>query len=219
MVIRGLLARRLQGNGPTPPWASLIHAAEMAFESWEWMKAMATPEEQLETMLANLPEKTGRKLSDWLSLISEKSFEKHGQIMKFLKSEHAVTHGFANLIASKALESEQPDDPVGSQYSGPKAELRPIYDAILDFAKSLGSDVEIAPKKTSVSLRRKKQFALITPATNSRIDLGLALKGDDPAGRLETYNAMCSHRVRLEATSDFDDQVQEWMTKAYMRAG
>ncbi|MEL6529302.1 MAG: DUF5655 domain-containing protein [Pseudomonadota bacterium] len=74
------------------------------------------------------------------------------------------------------------------------------------------------PKKQA-SLRRKKQFALIAPATKTRIDLGLALKGDEPQGRLENYNAMCSHRVRLESASDFDAEVQTWMKEAYSRSG
>lgn len=180
---------------------------------------MATPGEQLATMLANLPVKTGKPLEDWLRIVSAAKFEKHGQIVSFLKSEHGVTHGFANLIAAKALETEAPADPVSEQYSGAKASLRPIYDEILAFAQGLGSDVEVAPKKDSVSLRRKKQFALVTPATKSRIDLGLALKGMEASGRLETYNAMCSHRVRLEQVADFDDQVRGWIAEAYSRSG
>lgn len=180
---------------------------------------MATPEEQLATMLANLPVKTGKPLDDWLRIVSAAKFEKHGQIVSFLKSEHGVTHGFANLIAAKALETEAPADPVSEQYSGTKADLKPIYDEILAFAQGLGDDVEVAPKKDSVSLRRKKQFALVTPATKSRIDLGLALKGMEASGRLETYNAMCSHRVRLEQVADFDDQVRGWMAEAYSRSG
>ena len=184
---------------------------------------MATPEEHLATMLKNLPEKTGKKLGEWKKLLVGKGFEKHGEIVKFLKGEHGVGHGFANLIAAKTLEGESSvggdADLVEAQYAGPKAALRPLHDEIVKFAKSLGGDVEIAPKKTSVSLRRKKQFALITPATKTRIDLGLALKGDDPTDRLETYNAMCSHRVRLESAADFDRQVKAWMKEAYSRAG
>ncbi|WP_171033119.1 DUF4287 domain-containing protein [Qipengyuania marisflavi] len=170
-------------------------------------------------MFSNLPEKTGKTLAEWIALIGSEGLAKHGQIVTFLKSEHGVTHGFANLIASQALQGDQPDDPVAMQYSGPKAGLRAIYDEILRFCEGLGSDVEVAPKKSSVSLRRKKQFALVTPATKSRIDLGLALKGDNPEGRLETYNAMCSHRVRIESLSDFDDEVKGWIAEAYSRSG
>lgn len=180
---------------------------------------MASPEEQVAAMMANMAETTGKTLDQWLGLLATTDLAKHGQIVKFLKSEHDVGHGYANLIASKALETEQSTDPVADQYSGAKASLRPIYDDIVAYARSLGGDVEIAPKKASVSLRRKKQFALITPATKTRIDLGLALKGDPAEGRLETYNAMCSHRVRLETTSDFDGDVRAWITEAYSRAG
>ncbi len=180
---------------------------------------MATPEEQLATMLENLPARTGKPLDAWLEIIASQKLEKHGQIVSFLKTQHGVTHGFANLIASKALESDAPSDPVAAQYSGAKAGLKLIHDAIVAFAQGLGSDVEIAPKKDSVSLRRKKQFALITPATRSRVDLGLALKGVEAGGRLETYNAMCSHRVRLEEVAQFDDEVRAWMAEAYARAG
>lgn len=182
---------------------------------------MATPEEQLATMLANLPEKTGKPLDQWLALVAAQNLEKHGQIVSFLKSDHGVTHGFANLIAAKALEggASTEVDLVAAQYSGAKAGLKPLYDTILAYAQGLGGDVEVAPKKASVSLRRKKQFALVTPATKTRIDLGLALKGDPAAGRLEAGDAMCSHRVRLESADDFDDEVRGWMAEAYSRAG
>ena len=180
---------------------------------------MTTQEKQLATMLANVPEKTGKSLAEWKVLITKSDLLKHGLIVKFLKTEHGVTHGFANLIAAKALESGEDVDLVADQYSGAKGDLRPLYDELIRFAHSLGGDVEIAPKKTSVSLRRKKQFALITPATNSRIDLGLALKGEEPTGQLEIYNAMCSHRVRLQSRKDFDQQVKAWIELAYKRSG
>jgi len=179
----------------------------------------STPQDQLATMLANIPEKTGKPLDEWLAIISNSGLDKHGAIMKLLKGEHGVTHGFANLIASKALESGEEVDLVAAQYSGAKEALKPLYEEILAFAQSLGSDVEVAPKKASVSLRRKKQFALITPATKTRIDLGVALKGDDPVARLEAYNAMCSHRIRLETSTDFDDEVKDWVREAYSRSG
>lgn len=179
----------------------------------------SSPQDQLATMLANIPEKTGKPLDEWLAIISKSGLDKHGAIMKLLKGEHGVTHGFANLIASKARESGEEVDLVAEQYSGAKEALKPLYEEILAFAQSLGSDVEVAPKKASVSLRRKKQFALITPATKTRIDLGVALKGNDPVGRLESYNAMCSHRIRLETSADFGEEVRDWVREAYSRSG
>lgn len=180
---------------------------------------MATsPEDQLATMLANIPEKTGKTLDQWKGLIANSGQEKHGQIVKWLKTEHGVTHGFANLISSKSRDTSEEIDLVQAQYSGGKAGLKPLHDEIIKYARSLGADVELAPKKTSHSLRRKKQFALITPATKTRIDLGLALKGEEATGRLEDYNAMCSHRIRLESNSDFDDEVKAWMKEAFSRS-
>ncbi|MEL6529301.1 MAG: DUF4287 domain-containing protein [Pseudomonadota bacterium] len=109
----------------------------------------ASPEDQLATMLANIPEKTGKTLDEWLALIRASGLEKHGEIMKLLKSEHGVTHGFANLIVSKSKETGEEIDLVAAQYSGAKSDLRPLYEEIVKFAQSLGSDVELAPKKAS----------------------------------------------------------------------
>ena len=180
---------------------------------------MATPDQQLATMIANIPEKTGKSLQDWIDIINASGLQKHGEVMALLKDEHGVSHGFANLLVAKSKETGEDVDWVAEQYSGAKAGLRSVHDAIVLYANALGGDVEIAPKKASVSLRRKKQFAMITPATKSRVDLGLALKGDEPSGRLEAYNAMCSHRVRLESAAEFDAEVKAWVQEAYNRAG
>lgn len=87
---------------------------------------------------------------------------------------------------------------------------------------SLGDDVELSPKKGYVSLRRKKQFALLMPSTKDRFDIGLALKGEEPAGGLElagSWNAMVSHRVRIAAGEEVGDDVAGWLRAAYDRAG
>ena len=181
-----------------------------------------SPEEMAAAMLANLPEKTGRELPEWLGILSQSGLEKHGQMVQFLKSEHGVTHGFANLIAHKALAKDSPppdqQDLVSGQYSGPKAGLRSIYDALIARVSAFGDDLEIAPKKAYVSLRRKKQFALIQPSTKTRVDVGINLKGVEPGPRLEasgSFNAMVSHRVRLTDVAEVDDELGAWLKAAY----
>lgn len=178
-----------------------------------------SPEELAQTMIDNLPEKTGKSLAEWQDVIIASGAAKHGEMMKLLKGEHGVTHGFANLIAQKCTGNLDvgADDLVANQYKGKEA-LKPIHDAIVAYVKTLGGDVEIAPKKTSVSLRRSKQFALIQPSTKTRIDLGINLKGEAPAVRLEAMSGMCTHRVRLSALGEFDDDVKAWVAKAYDRA-
>ncbi|MEO1652317.1 MAG: DUF4287 domain-containing protein, partial [Bacteroidota bacterium] len=156
----------------------------------------------LQTMIDNMPEKTGKPLEEWLKILSEQSFEKHSQAVKFLKESHGLTHGFANTIVhlSKPADDE-PEDLVAKQYQG-KENLKPIYQALVEKINGFGNDVELAPKKAYVSVRRKKQFAIIQPSTKKRLDLGLNLKGVEAQGVLEnsgSFNAMCSHRIRLES--------------------
>ena len=114
------------------------------------------------------------------------------------------------------------DDLIASRYGGAKAHLKPIYDAIISALKDLGDDVEVAPKKSYVSLRRKKQFALVQPSTKTRVDVGLNLKGVAATDRLEasgSFNAMVSHRVRLESDAQVDAQLRTWLETAYNAAG
>lgn len=181
-----------------------------------------TPEQMADAMLVNLPEKTGKTLSAWHTLLGRQKLEKHGEMVKFLKSDHGVTHGFANLIVAKFRESgSSADDPLSAQYSGAKAHLRPIYDAFIVAAAKLGKDVEVAPKKTYVSIRRNKQFALIQASTKTRVDIGLNLPDKSPTKRLEksgSFNAMVSHRVRVTDKAEIDAALVGWLKAAYKNA-
>ncbi|WP_373008563.1 DUF5655 domain-containing protein [Hyphomonas sp.] len=106
-----------------------------------------------------------------------------------------------------------------AQYRGKEA-LRPVHDALVKYAASLGKDMEISTKKTSVALRRSKNFAVIVPATKTRIDRGINLKGEPGTGRLldEKPGSMCTHKVRLETVADVDAEVKAWLKDAYERA-
>lgn len=118
--------------------------------------------------------------------------------MKFLKEEHGVIHGFANTIVTLLKEkNNSPDDLIANQYRG-KEELLPIYNKIIALVSSFGDDMTITPKKGSVSIIRKKQFALIKPTTKTRIDLGLKIVGKYLTTRLENsglFGTICSQRA------------------------
>lgn len=181
-----------------------------------------TPEEMAASMITNLEAKTGKDLAGWLEITKACGLEKHGQIVKLLKSEHGMTHGYASMVAHETLRAgaEQPSgrDLVDNQYSGAKAELRPIYDSLIREISKFGTDLEVAPKKVYVSLRRNKQFGLIQPSTKTRVDVGINLKSAEATERLEpsgSFNAMVSHRVRLSGADEVDSELIAWLKRAY----
>lgn len=172
----------------------------------------------LQTMIDNMPEKTGKSLKEWHKILEEKSFSKHSEAVKYLKTEHKVTHGFANTIVSLFKERHvSEEDLVATQYKGKEA-LIPIYKALISYVKTLGDDVVITPKKGSVSVIRKRQFVLVKPATKTRIDLGFKLKDKPTTERLGNsgpFGTMCTHRVQISDVSDIDKELKDWIKEAY----
>ena len=175
----------------------------------------------LKTMIDNMPEKTGKPLEEWKSILKAKAFTKHSEAVNFLKNVHGVTHGFANtIVALSKDESNTDEDLVANQYKG-KENLLPIYENLLSVVKSFGADVTITPKKGSVSIIRNRQFALIKPATKSRIDLGLKFNNKPITERLENsgpFGTMCTHRVQLTEPSQVDTELKNWLVEAYEQA-
>ncbi len=169
-------------------------------------------------MIENMPAKTGKSLEEWNIILQTNSFSKHSEAVQYLKSEHGVTHGFANTIVSLSKEdASETVDLVESQYEGKEA-LRPIYSKLIEFIQTLGDDVQISPKKGSVSIIRKRQFTLIKPATKTRIDLGLKIKDKPTTERLENsgpFGSMCTHRVRLSSIDEIDEELNGWIKEAY----
>ncbi len=185
-----------------------------------------SPDDATATMIANLKEKTGKSLEQWVKIAAASKLPKHGEIVAMLKKDHGLTHGYANLVAHSTLKSAasdaEPDDLVAAQYGGAKAGLKPIYDALVAAIVKFGKDVEFAPKKAYVSVRRAKQFAILQPSTANRLDVGINLKGSAPTDRLEasgSFNAMVSHRVRLSDPKEVDKQLTGWLKQAYDAAG
>ena len=62
-------------------------------------------------------------------------------------------------------------DPLADIYTGKKAHLRSIHDALMAVIQPWG-DFEAVPKKAYVALRRKMQFAMLGPKTAERAELG-----------------------------------------------
>ena len=170
-------------------------------------------------MIANLPVKTGRSLEDWFVVLDAHPYEKHGEGLAFLKTQHGLSHGFANLIVAqhRARDSAPASgsELVDAQYAGPRAALRPMYERLVAVVREFGEDVQVAPKKAGVSLRRSKQFAVVQAASATRLQLGINLRGTAPTDRLREAGGMCTHRVDLRSLDEVDAELVGWMREAY----
>jgi Domain of unknown function (DUF5655)/Domain of unknown function (DUF4287) len=193
---------------------------------------MSTVDEGIQAQIRNIEQQYGKPLGEWIALIRESGLTKHTEIVAMLKSQYGMSHGSAHRVALKAREAEAASivkaaeassrDSVSELYSGKKAGLKPLHDTLMTAITTFGDDIELALKKGYVSLRRKKQFAMIQPTTATRIDLGLILKDVPATERLESaasFNALFTHRVRVSTINDVDAQVISWLKQAYDLAG
>ena len=187
---------------------------------------MADLDKALATQLANIERRTGKSLAELTALVKSSGLSRHGELVAMLKADLGMGHGDANTLVHTVLKSSGPNT-TGAQelsaeqmldrlYSGPKAALRSIHDKLLSEIRKFG-DMEEAPKKTYVSYRRKKQFATIGPATNSRVEVGFNMNGVQATDRLQELPAgqMCNYKVKLTGTGDVDAELIAWMKAAY----
>lgn len=192
---------------------------------------MSSVDKALETQLKNIQTRTGKTLDELYAVIRKSGLAKHGEIRDRLKHDLAMGHGDANTLVHVYLKAETAGGSpaaadAGSEnvldqiYSGPKAALRPIHDQVMEAVTKFG-EFEIAPKKAYVSLRRKKQFAMIGPATNTRVEVGLNMKGVKATDRLNELPAgqMCQYKVKLADVKEVDKELLDWIRQAYDSAG
>src|SRR5690606_11052023 len=175
-----------------------------------------------QTQLNNIQKKTGKTLEELTALIAASGLTKHGEIRDMLKRDLGLGHGDANALTHVALQSDGTraaqakglsiDQVVDEIYSGGKAPLRPIHDKLMAAINQFG-EFEIAPKKGYVSLRRSKQFAMITPATKSRVEVSLNAKELEATDRLLAMpkGGMCHFKVNLSNPEQVDDELIGWI--------
>lgn len=189
---------------------------------------MADPDKAIATQLANIEKRTGKTLAELSTIVNGSGLEKHGELVAMLKSTLGMGHGDANTLVHTVRQSAGPAAAQGASagevldglYTGPKAALRPIHDRLMKEIRKFG-EFEEAPKKTYVSYRRKKQFATIGPATNTRVEVGLNMKGVEATERLEPLPAgqMCNYRVKLTEAAQVDAELITWIRTAFDAAG
>ncbi len=183
--------------------------------------------------ITDLPAKTNRTLDQWLDLIRKEGPADEKGRRDWLKKKHGMGTNTAWWLAEKASGNDlglAEDTPEGylalaevhveAMFAGPKAGLRPIYDALLKLGRSLGKDVRICPCKTIVPFYREHVIAEVKPTTRTRIDFGLALRDTPCTGRLIDTGGFArrdriSHRIPLTSVEEIDDELKRWLKKAY----
>ncbi len=185
-----------------------------------------------QAIIANLPEKTGKSIEEWIKLIKRPGPSNDQERRDWLKKEYKLGGTTAWLIVDHAAGNGAEDtDPetylkaaagyVEAMYVG-KAGLWPIHNALVELGLSLGTDVKVCPCKTIVPLYRQHVFAQIKPSTVTRIDFGLALKDSkkSPSHRLVATGGLAkgdriTHCFALTSMKNIDAEIKEWVQIAY----
>lgn len=174
--------------------------------------------------LANLKERTNRNLEEWIRIVRKSGPATEKECIAWLKQEHGITTNYALWIAKRAdgggSADYDPDAMVEAMFAGKKAGLRPIYDRMLALAFELGKDVRVSPCKTIVPFYRKHVFAQVKATTATRIDVGFALKGMKPSGKLISTGGLekgdrITHRIPVASLVEIDKEVRKWLKHAY----
>ena len=183
--------------------------------------------------ITELKQKTGRSLEEWLAHIKKSGPKDEKERRAWLKEEHGLGTNTAWWLAERAEgKGEESGDPdryleaaerdVEKMFSGKKAGLRPLYDALLKLGLKTGKEAKACPCQTIVPLYRNHVFAQIKPTTQTRIDLGFALGDIKRKGRLIDTGGFAkkdriTHRIPITSMEDIDDEVKQWLKVAYDR--
>jgi hypothetical protein len=195
---------------------------------------MADPVAATITQLKNIQAKTGRTIAELHAAVAASGAAKHGEKRSWLMEHFKLGHGDANTVvhfidkplpdlggaAPAAAAPAAEGDPLDAIYTGAKAGLRPLHEAVMAAIKAFGA-FEEAPKKSYISLRRKKQFAMVGPATKDSVEIGLNAKDLPPHARLKLQppGSMCQATTRITSAAEIDAALKGWLKQAYDAAG
>jgi len=195
---------------------------------------MADPAAARIKQLENIQVRSGKTIAELHAAVAASGAVKHGERRSWLMEHFKLGYGDANAVARiigkplPALGGQVPTagattpsgDPLAEIYTGAKAALRPLHEAVMLQIRAFG-DFEEAPKKSYVSLRRKKQFAMVGPATKDSVEIGLNAKDLPAHPRLKSQptGSMCNATTRITSAAEVDSQLQGWLRQAYDAAG
>lgn len=187
----------------------------------------------MQKWIAELKPRTGRTLQEWLKVIKKEGPQDEKERRSWLKEKYGLGSTAASSLAELSVgKGEELGDPdrylesaersVATMFSGGKAHLRPVYDALLKVGLKIGKEAKACPCQTIVPLYRNHVFAQIKPTTQTRIDMGFALGDMKPTGRLIDTGGFAkkdriTHRIPIASVDDIDDEVKHWLKVAYDR--
>lgn len=188
---------------------------------------MSSLDKAVQTQLDNIQKKTGKSLMELSAIAKKSGLSKHGELRDMFKEKFGLGHGDANTLVHHVLRSDgtsaakgkSTDTVLDEIYTGAKAVQRPIHEALMKHIHKFG-EFEVSPKKGYVSLRRKKQFAMIGPKTNTRFEVGLNAKDLKKSPRLveQPKGSMCNYIVALTDAKEVDAELIAWIKSAYQEA-
>ncbi len=176
---------------------------------------MATVEEGIQSQLRNIEKRYGQTIDQLVAVVSESGLKKHNEVIAMLKRRLGMSHGDANRVSLVARSRVEPPPAEGGDGLSPA--LSDVNARLLDTIARLGDDIERSPKKGYLSLRRRKQFAMLQPGAKW-INVGLILPKRPSDGRFEPagkWNAMFTHRVRVTTPAEIDGELEGWLRAAY----
>jgi hypothetical protein len=189
---------------------------------------MSSLDKATQTQLDNIQKKTGKSLDQLAAIVKKSGLTRHGEIREYLKHELGLGHGDANTLVhvvlqsdgQRAAEGKSSDQVLDEIYTGSKAHMRPIHEKLMKEIGKFG-EFEIAPKKGYVSLRRKKQFVMIGPKTNTRFEVGINAKDltENPRLLEQPKGSMCNYIVNVTDAKEVDSELVSWIKSAYEGAG
>jgi hypothetical protein len=189
---------------------------------------MSSLDQAVQTQIENIQKKTGKSLDELAIIVKQSGLTKHGEIRDMLKRDLGLGHGDANTLVHVVLQSDGTSAAEGKSmeavldeiYTGAKAGFRPVHEKLIKEIDRFG-EFETLPKKGYVSLRRKKQFAMIGPKTNTRYEVGINAKDlqKDPRLLEQSKGSMCNYIVNLTDAKEVDDQLIGWLKSAFEQAG
>jgi predicted transport protein len=182
------------------------------------------PGDMRAAIIRNLPAKTGRTVRQWAQLVGSKApAGSRKERIAWLQREHALGHGQASVVVDwvdrpEVFEEADAATQVVEMLKG-KEPIHPILTRLTSVIEELGEDVKAEPRQTYIAFSRVRQFAVLQPATPTRLDVGLVLPDAEETHRLRPAGSFgsgrISHRVSLAHEDEIDAELTGWLRDAY----